>query len=84
MSDKVRDMVVDKLKELILDLMKTYGMAGKSEGGKGWTIYGQDYPTQNEFRDRFMSDAMFANEIRQELILKLSKENGLLQEKDEE
>lgn len=67
---------------VILDLMKTYNLAKKSDSGKGWTIYGQEYPTQTEFRDRFMSEPMFANEIRNELIVRLSKENGLLEEKD--
>jgi recombination protein RecA len=66
----------------ILDLLKTYDLAKKSDNGKGWSIYGQEYATQNEFRDRFMSDPMFANDVRHELIVKLSTENGLIEEKD--
>jgi recombination protein RecA len=68
----------------ILDLMKDYGLAKKSDSGKGWQIYGAEYNTINEFKDEFLTKPTFANSVRQELITKLSKENGLLMEKDDE
>lgn len=68
---------------VILDLMKTYGLAKKADSGKGWEVYGAEYSTLAEFKEEFLSKPMFANAIRAELIGKISKEEGLLEEKDD-
>lgn len=69
---------------VILDLLKTYGLAKKGDGGKGWEVYGAEYKTLDEFKQEFLSTPVFANKIRAELIHKLSMENGLIMEQDEE
>lgn len=69
---------------VILDLLKTYGLAKKGDGGKGWEVYGAEYKTLDEFKTEFLSTPLMANKIRQELIVKLSIENGLIQEQDDE
>lgn len=64
----------------VAELLKSYGQFGKSESGKGWTILGEEYPTQAEFKAKFYGDDMFANEVRHDLIARAIKDNGLLEE----
>lgn len=66
----------------IAELLKASGKFAKSESGKGWTILGEEYNTQADFKARLLNEPMFANEVRHLLIQEAIKENGLIVDDD--
>ncbi|MCL4743815.1 MAG: hypothetical protein KJZ83_00220 [Burkholderiaceae bacterium] len=64
----------------VAEYLKTFGMFEKAEKGKGWTVVGDHYDTQQEFKDKFYADEKFGNEIRQAIIERLMKEGELIEE----
>lgn len=69
---------------LIADLLKSTNQFSKSESGKGWTILGEEYPTQNEFRARLRGDRDFAAGVKQKLIAETVNAGKLIYDEDGE
>ena len=58
--------------------LETFGMFEKGEKGKGWIIVGDHYDTQAAFEQKLHAEPLFGNEIRQAIIERVSKEEGLI------
>ncbi|MBY0560035.1 hypothetical protein [Hyphomicrobium sp.] len=66
----------------VSDMLKSYGQFDKSKTGKGWSIAGVEYPTIADFKEKFYGDPDFGNQIRQALIDRVTKDNGLMEQGD--